>query len=275
VLRQDYPGEVEVVLVYDQSDADTSLAVEGQVESLPNMRRTGLAGARNTGILALATDFVAFCDDDDEWMQGKLRAQMAAIRSVPNAEFVSCGVVVEYNGKANVRLVGRDTVSYADLLRSRMVMVHSSTYVIDRLALIDGIGLLDESIPGSQSEDWDLAIRAARRRPIVFVDEPLVRISWDSSSYFQGQWESKADALQWMLKRHPGISEGGGAARVYGQIAFAYACLGQRREANRWAMKALRTNWREPRTPIALAVAAGVIPGQTVQRVLHSRGHGI
>jgi glycosyltransferase involved in cell wall biosynthesis len=276
VLDQDYPGVVQAVVVHDQSEPDQSLADGGRVRVLPNSRTPGLAGARNTGIRALGSELVAFCDDDDEWLAGKLRRQVAALRASPGAEFASCGIVVDYHGRSTPRLAGRVQVTYADLLRSRMVMVHSSTYLADRVALIDGIGLLDEEIPGAQNEDWDLALRAARRRPIVHVDAPLVRVAWRGSSYFARQWESKADALQWMLERHPDISGcPPGAARVYGQIAFAQACLGRRAEACRWAARALRQNWHERRVPFALAVAAGVVSGDKVLRLLHSRGHGI
>ena len=51
------------------------------------------------------------------------------------------------------RLAGRDAVTHADLLRSRMVMVHSSTNLAYRDVLTTGIGLVDETIPGSQNED--------------------------------------------------------------------------------------------------------------------------
>jgi hypothetical protein len=37
----------------------------------------------------------------------------------------------------------------------------------------------------------------------------------------------------------------------------------------------VRSNWHERRVPFALAVAAGVVPGEVVLRRLHSRGHGI
>jgi hypothetical protein len=157
-----------------------------------------------------------------------------------------------------------------------MVMVHSSTFVAWRAALLDGIGLLDEDIPGSQNEDWDLALRASRRYPIVQVDMPLVRVRWNGSSFFAHQWESKAQSLRWMLDRHPDIAAcRPGAARVYGQIAFAYACQGRRAEAWRWAARALRCNWHERRVPFAIAVAIGAVSGDTVLRRLHARGHGI
>jgi hypothetical protein len=141
---------------------------------------------------------------------------------------------------------------------------------------LTGIGLVDETIPGSQNEDWDLALRAARRQPIVNVDEPLVRIVWGASSHYALAWETKADSLRWMLAHHPELAGSRrGAARVYAQLAFAYACLRQRGNACRWAWRALRSNWHERRVPFALAVASGVVPGETVLRHLNSRGHGI
>ncbi len=274
VLAQDYPGRLRAAVIYDRSKP--GLAENGRVRVLTNTRTAGLAGARNTGVLALDTDLIAFCDDDDQWLPGKLRAQVTALRERPGAEMASCGIIVECRGRSTRRLVGRDEVTYDDLLRSRMMMVHSSTYVLRRGPLLDRIGLFDETIPGSHAEDWDLALRVARRHPIAFVDQPLVRVFWSNTSYFSQQWEGQAEALQWMLRRHPDIGRSrAGVARVYGQLAFAYACLGRRDDASLWARRALLSNWHERRVPFALAVAAGLVSGDTVLRVLHSRGHGI
>ena len=157
-----------------------------------------------------------------------------------------------------------------------MMMVHSSTYLIRRAALLDGIGLLDETIPGSQHEDWDIALRGARRHPIAYVDQPLVRVAWGGTSYFSRQWESYIDGMLWMLDHHPDIGRSPvGAARVYAQVSFAYACLGQKDEAWQWMRQALRSNWRERRVPFAAAVATGILSGGTVLRWLNARGHGI
>jgi len=275
VLAQDYPGELRAIIVHDRSEPDQSLA-GATVQVVRNSRVPGLAGARNTGVLALATELVAFCDDDDEWLPGKLRSQVQALAARPEAEFASCGIIVEYAGHSSPRLAGRAEVTHQDLLRSRMAMVHSSTFVARRAALIHDIGLIDEAIPGSHNEDWDLVLRVTRRHPIVYVDRPLARIAWGDESHFSRQWETKAEALKWMLDHHPDIAGcRAGAAMVYGQLAFAYACLGRRSDAWRWMGKALRSNWHERRVPFALAVAAGLVPGETVLRQLHARGHGI
>jgi glycosyltransferase involved in cell wall biosynthesis len=195
-LAQAYPGQLRVIVVYDRAEPEPVLKPNDSMAVLVNDRTPGLAGARNTGIVKLDTDLVAFCDDDDVWQPGKLRKQVWALRARPGAEFASCGIEVDYDGTVHPRLAGRGEVTHADLLRSRMVMVHSSTYLARRDALTDGIGLVDETIPDSQNEDWDLALRAARRRPIVHVDEPLVRVSWGASSHYARQWQTRADCCR-------------------------------------------------------------------------------
>src|SRR5690606_10467726 len=68
VLEQRYDGPIECVVVFDQTPVDDSLVrddVERTVAVVPNTRTPGLAGARNSGILAATGELIAFCDDDD------------------------------------------------------------------------------------------------------------------------------------------------------------------------------------------------------------------
>ena len=276
VLAQDYQGDVQVAVVFDGAKPDETLADGDRVLVLANDRTPGLGGARNCGILATSSELVAFCDDDDLWRASKLQLQVAAMQARNGAEFVSCGIAVEFEGRTTDRLAGTAEITHEDLIRSRMVMVHSSTYLARRTALIDGIGLVNENLPGGQNEDWDLALRAAARRPIVNVDQPLVEVAWGSGSHYETQWQTKAQSLLWMLEHHGDLVQSqAGAARVYAQLAFAYAAMGRRSESCRWMGKALRHNWLEPRVPFAAAVAAGLVSGERVLRTLHARGRGI
>src|SRR4029078_8727362 len=102
---------------------------------LANRRTPGLAGARNTGILALDTEYVAFCDDDDQWTPDKLRRQVAALLAEPDAEMATCAMEVEYDGRTIARLAGCSRVTVGELARSRMAMLHSSSFLIRREAL--------------------------------------------------------------------------------------------------------------------------------------------
>ena len=83
VLGQDYPGQLRVIVVYDR--AEPVLKPNDSMAVLVNDRTPGLAGARNTGIVKLDTDLVAFCDDD-VWQPGKLRKQVWALRARPGTE---------------------------------------------------------------------------------------------------------------------------------------------------------------------------------------------
>ena len=263
VREQRYPGELKVLVVYDQTEPDYLLAsTEGvQVLVLTNWRTSGLAGARNTGILALDTDYVAFCDDDDQWQPDKLRRQVAALLAEPDSEFATCAIEVEYEGKSTPRLAGRSRVTIDELARSRMAMLHSSSFLVRRAALApDAVGLVAEDAPGSQNEDWDLLLRAARRAPIVHLDEPLVRVLWGRTSHYAYEYATKISSLRWMMQRHPEISGcRPGAARVYGQLACWSAATGNRSQAWQFSKEAVRANWKEPRTAIALAAMSGAV----------------
>ncbi len=276
VRAQDYRGTVTTVVVHDRSEPDQGLADGSGVRVMANGRTPGLAGARNSGVLALGTELIAFCDDDDVWLPGKLTAQVRAMQARPGAEFASCGILVLYAGHRSPRLAGDDQITYADLLRSRMAMVHSSTYLVQRSALLGGIGLLDEGIPGSQNEDWDLLLRAARRAPIVHLDEPLVRVLWGRTSHYAYEYATKISSLRWMMRRHPEIAGSKpGAARVYGQLACWSAATGNRSQAWQFSKEAVRANWKEPRTAIALAAMTGAVKVENVLSALHRRGRGI
>ncbi|MEH1016820.1 glycosyltransferase family 2 protein [Micromonospora sp. CPCC 206060] len=279
ILSQEYAGRVDVVVVYDQSTPDMLLEMdtpERGVRVITNTRTPGLAGARNSGILAATGDLVAFCDDDDEWLPGKLAAQVAALAAEPEGEFVSCGIRVSYDDRNVDRVLPRTRVPLSALLRDRHTELHPSTFLIRRGPLVDGIGLVDEEIPGSYAEDYEFLLRAARRVPLVNLTVPYVVVRWHKRSYFAQRWETISTALQWLLGRYPEFATvPHGEARVAGQIAFAQAAMGNRRDAVRWARRTLARNPREPRAYLALAVATRAVHPDRVLRTLHKRGRGI
>jgi glycosyltransferase involved in cell wall biosynthesis len=278
ILEQSYAADIEVVLVFDRSAPDFSLEREGtgrRVRVITNTRTPGLAGARNSGILALDTDLVGFCDDDDVWLPGKLEAQVSRLLAHPQAQFCTTAMRVDCDGRSTVRTALKDRVTLADMARSRMAMLHSSSFLFRRAAMVDGFGLVDETLPRSMAEDWDLLLRAARQAPIENVDEPLVAILWGASSYFNDAWLDKNEAHSWLIDHHPEILQDPvGAGLLYGKLAFGHAVLGQRRLAVTFALRSLHARWREPRGYLALAVAAGG-SGQWIQESLNRRGHGI
>lgn len=278
VVRQDYPGVIETIVVFDQSEPDYRLARTNSrrpIHVITNTRTAGLAGARNSGILAACGDLVGFCDDDDYWRAGKVSRQVAALAADPAASLVSCGIRVNYGDDVHDRWLPTARVEFADLLRDRHTELHPSTFLMRRSALLEGFGLVDEGVPGGFGEDYEFLLRAARYGHITTLPEVLTVIRWHRSSYFFRRWETMADGLSWLLARYPEFEQtGAGSARVRGQIAFAHAAQRNRRAAWRWATSAMRRNLLEPRTPIALAVASGLASPDWIMAALHRRGRG-
>ncbi|MEJ5946308.1 glycosyltransferase family 2 protein [Pseudokineococcus basanitobsidens] len=278
VSAQDYPGHVETVVVYDRSEPDTTLATAGvrPVRVLTNSRSPGLAGSRNTGVLATSSDLVAFCDDDDAWWPARLRTQVEALRrtSCPLA-LVTTGIRVVYGGREVVRRLEKDLVSRADLLRSRLTELHPSTFLLHR-ELLDEIGLVDEELPGSYAEDYDLLLRAAASALVVNVREPLVDVRWHPQSYFAGRWEVIADALDVLLRKHPDFrTDPAGEARIRGQRAFALAAAGRRKAALEEAVRTVRLHAAERRAYLAVLAAAGLVDPDWLLRRLNARGRSL
>lgn len=284
VLAQRYPGDVEVLAVFDQSEPEADLAQDSRssegaarrVRVLRNGRVPGLAGARNTGITTAATDLVAFCDDDDLWLPGKLTAQVAALAADPGLELVTTGVLVEARGRVSTRVLDRERITHAELLRSRVSEAHPSSFLFRRAALVDGIGLVDEDLPGSYAEDYDLLLRAARRHDVGAVPLPLAKVFWHRSSFFAERWKTIVEALDHLLASHPEMaSQPAGLARIEGQQAFAQASMGDRRAAVATARRALSRDSRQPRAWLALLVASGAVRSEWVLRALQAGGRGI
>lgn len=278
VHAQDYDGPIEVVAVFDQSPPDESLASDSErrgVRVISNTHSPGLAGARNSGIEAAAGELVAFCDDDDLWTPPKLREQVALLDAHPDAVLCTAGITVRYDDAEHPRVLDQDTVSFEDLLADRHTELHPSTFVFRRQRLID-IGMVCEDVPGGFGEDYDVLLRAAQAHDIVNLREPRVIVRWGKQSFFFQRWQTMAAGLSWMLERYPEFETSPrGSARIHGQIAFAQAAQGKRREAAATARQTLKRRWREPRAYLALAVAARLVSPPRVMQTLHRFGRGI
>jgi GT2 family glycosyltransferase len=279
ILDQEYDGDVEVIVVFDACDPfdpPVEVPARRKVRTVVNSHSRGLAGARNTGIDAAAYDYVAFLDDDDYWLPGKLAAQMPAFLEPEPPVLVGTAMMVDDGQRTFDRLVPVERVTHADLLRDRMAGLHSSTFVFDRAALTGPVGGVDEELPGGYGEDYDLLLRSAKVGQIRVVNRPLVSVTWAGQSYFFGRWSLYADGLTYLLKRHPEFAtDRASLGRLCGQIAFSRAAAGQRRAAWPWIARSLRNDVRQMRAWLAVGIALRVLSAPWVVREVQKRGKGI
>ena len=284
IVDHDYAGPLDVLVVFDHCEPDPSL---GRVERLGdgrtrtvrvlvNEREPGLAGGRNTGLLAATGDLVAFCDDDDEWLPGKLTAQVAALDAVPGAKAATAGIEIHYKDRRRVRVPEPARLTFEGFLHDRQTEAHPSTFLFDRRFLLDEVGMVDEDLPGSMAEDYDFLLRISRLSPIAVADAPYAAIHWGEASFFSRRWQMSYDALAHLLDKYPEFADHPHAlGRIRGQQAFALAALGDGAGARRLARQALALRWADKRAHLALLLSTGLVSGEQAMKVANWFGRGI
>lgn len=279
ILDQAYDGLIEVIVVFDACEPelpDVDVPAGRVLRALVNDRTRGLAGTRNTGILAAEHDFVAFLDDDDWWHPTKVARQMPVFADHPETVLVGTAMQVDDGRSMHDRLVGHSLVGTDDLVADRLAGLHSSSFVFNRRVLVDELGLIDEDLPGSYGEDYDVLLRTSRIGAIRVVDEPLITARWQGQSYFYGKWAQYAESLEYLLDEHPEFGRNSAAlARIESQIAFAKAASGARRQSRPWAWRAIRRAPLNLRAWLALAISLRLASANAISRLANRFGKGI
>jgi glycosyltransferase involved in cell wall biosynthesis len=179
VLAQTF-RDLELIVV-DDASSDNTVDVIGQIDDarLRVVRLTKnerQAHALNVGIAQARGEFVAFLDDDDEWLPNKLEAQLARLaqETDPRMSAVYCRCYVQTSEELRAPRPGSDLPEgdiTDGLLRRKMIMTPSA-YLVRRGALLE-VGGFDESLVASQ--DLDLWLRLSQAgHHFVIVADPLM-----------------------------------------------------------------------------------------------------
>ena len=196
VLNQTFQ-DFELLVVDDASDDDTPQAVAGfkdeRIRYFRHETNKGGSAARNTGIRNSSCDFIAFLDDDDEWLPEKLNKQMELIL----ASEPKVGVV--YTGYLDVDPTNGQILSTQIPLKRGNLTQHllrencigSASSVLVRRSCLQQIGWFDENLPCSQ--DYDLWIRISKgfffdcvRLPLFKYSVHGNKISTDTEARYRG-----------------------------------------------------------------------------------------
>lgn len=85
-------GQVEVIVVDDASTDETANVLArsfgSRIRLLRMAHRRGAGAARNAGVRQASGELVAFLDDDDLWLPGKLDAELRVFERLPEADAV-------------------------------------------------------------------------------------------------------------------------------------------------------------------------------------------
>jgi len=178
VLKQTF-RDFEILVVDDASAIDVARIVEGfgdsRIRLLRHDRNRGEAAARNTGVLYARGEYLAFLDDDDEWLAEKLEKQVSVLSNEsPSVGGIYTGFHVVDITDETILYTKIPSISgtiFRELLRHNVIGTPSTLMV--RRACIERVGLFDGSIV--YGVDHDLYLRIARYFAFACIPHPLVR----------------------------------------------------------------------------------------------------
>lgn len=201
-------SDVEVIVVDDASTDDTAeraiaaLSASGLGHAVIRLERnSGPAAARNAGVARARGYYVAFLDADDEWLPGKLEAQVRLMDDHPEVTLCGCqGVWVREDGEEAGPVFENLPRLQRDGWKQELWAAGLATPCA--MARREDLGDWPFDPRLAVGEDRDLWIRLASKGSVGLVQEPLVRIRLSSGSYMARHAELAREFTLPMIERH-------------------------------------------------------------------------
>lgn len=239
-LAQTY-RDFEIVVVNDGSTDDTETVAQRYQDQIRYLyqQNQGLAGARNTGILAARGEYVALLDSDDIWDPAFLAEMMALAEREPAATVYCCGIrYMDGKGQDLPQRGGTEVTEpgkfYWKLLRANSLI--PSTILMKRAPVVEA-NLFDISF--RRLQDWELWIRLLRSgHTFAGLKDHLVRYRVHGSNLSTdpvgGQQAARA-----LIEKHFGADDGNWASwtedkrRAFGGL-YRYCLLSSVQRQEDW-----------------------------------------
>lgn len=173
----------EIIVVIDGDDPATreALATIGdpRLRWISHDGKRGAGQARDTGAEAAAGEWVAFLDDDDEWLPEKLERQLAVVPDDGRAVVMALSRVVNRYGTIIRPLAPYDSsVPIDEWLFDRRHWTGGENGFLQTSSLMMPRALFDilKFTDTKQHEEWELVIRAVKQHGYALATpaEPLV-----------------------------------------------------------------------------------------------------
>ena len=174
VMRQTFLPS-EIIVVDDGSTDNTENLISEKYRTVAYLKteNKGVSAARNIGIKATKSEWIAFLDSDDEWLPQKLEKQIAKVSNKHSYKIVHCEEIWIRNGRrVNPKIKHKKYGGYIFEKCLPLCVISPSAVVIHR-DLFQELGYFDETLPAC--EDYDLWLRICAKYPVLFVDEPLIK----------------------------------------------------------------------------------------------------
>jgi glycosyltransferase involved in cell wall biosynthesis len=211
VLTQDFE-DFEILIVDDNGlGSDMQGATERTIHEkypderiiyIANEKRLGGGGARNVGISRARGEFVAFLDDDEDWLPGKLTRQVKVLSEASeDTGVVDTGFYsVSPKGDRIYHSPEMQGWIFEELLAKTDKRAPKLSTILCRKTVLEKAGLFDPALRSRQ--DLDLYIRLSQVCRFVSIDEPLANKRYDAGTRISDDVDAKLQGYQRVYEKN-------------------------------------------------------------------------
>ena len=178
VLAQTFQ-DFEIIVVDDASHDNTAEVVarfkDERIRYIRHGTNKKISASRNTGVLNSQGRYIAFLDDDDEWLSEKLQLEVDLLENSPlktGAVYTGFYKIDKVSGATVVQVPTKKGFIFNDMLTQNWL---GTSTVLLKKECFEKVGLFDESI--NFGEDYDMWIRISKEFQFEYIEEPLVKYS--------------------------------------------------------------------------------------------------
>lgn len=252
VLNQTFDN-LECIVVDDCSPGSETKTLVQSVDDerlryIRHDKNRGVSAARNTGIERSQGEYIAFLDDDDEWLPTKIQKQISVFDDLSDSyAIVYCWM--DYYSDNQDEIIEK----YRPKLEGNIFPktldgqpIGSTSTLVVRKDIAEEFDGFDESLP--RGVDGDFIRRVSQEYKVDYVPEALVRyyiehghkrITRDDAEGIRNRingLQTKLTKFDAALDSYPAR-----AANIYGDLAFQYGRLGEWSCSVRYYWKAILT----------------------------------
>lgn len=170
--------ERPAIVIVDNGSTDSTAALIGKhfpEVKLVSLERNIGAAARNIGVLAVATPYIAFCDDDTWWEGGALAHAAALLDAHPDVAVLSARVLVgaEQKEDPTCGVMARSPLPKSGLPGPALLGFLAGAAVVRRRAFLDAGGYEPRFFIGGEEALLTLDL-AARGWKLAYVPQLTV-----------------------------------------------------------------------------------------------------
>lgn len=179
---------IEVIVIVDGPDESTVKELQ-QIEDsrlrvIELLVNLGPAGARNTGVKEAKGTWIAFLDDDDEWLPEKIERQLEVVHKTPyTLPIISCRFFAHTSTGESIwpKRLPLPSEPVSEYLLVRNSLFQGETFIatptiLTKKELLEKIPF-NENLPRHEDLDWLVKVSVIEGVGIEFVPEPLAIIN--------------------------------------------------------------------------------------------------